>query len=133
MKRRRLILMGVALFVVICVFLLIPASNSERKAVDETRRLLKKEGFKTDLTEFDFSTSPEMRARVSAITNAIFLGRDYRRPQIMPDTLTTMRAVGANSALVIWKEDKIGQETDPANGQYLDGNSWGALRQKFEA
>ena len=40
------------------------ADNAGQKAVEETRQALHQQGFKTDLADFNFSMSAEMRARV---------------------------------------------------------------------
>jgi len=133
MRRRWAILGGIALLGVICALLLLPSTSAERKALEQTRQELRRQGFKIDLSEFNFSTSPEFRARASALTNAVFRGRDYRRPQIMSENFTAMKALGSNFALVVWKEDKIGENVDFINSpQYLGENLWQMLRQKCD-
>jgi hypothetical protein len=131
MRRRWAILGSVALFGVICALLLVPSDSSERKAVEKTRRELREQGFKTDLGDFDFSTSPEMRVRTAALTNALFRGGGYRGPEIISENLTSLKAVGPNSSLIIWKEDKIGEEFLNAP-QHPGEDIWKILRQKCD-
>lgn len=45
-------------------------SESVPVALEETRVALHQQGFKVDLTEFDFSATPEQRACATALTNA---------------------------------------------------------------
>src|SRR6185312_9966684 len=114
MKLRRkiaVVLVAASVAGVLCAFFLSRPDDSARKAVEETRRALRQQGFKVDLTEFNFSTSDELRARARALTNASSTPRireDYARraalQQNMPDL---MEAVGSNSAVVIWKENKL--------------------------
>jgi hypothetical protein len=46
-----------------------PRDERMKLAAEETREKLRAEGFKTDLVDFNFFTSPEMRAREKALTN----------------------------------------------------------------
>ncbi len=43
-----------------------------KRAVAEARQALRRKGFKTDLAEFDLSTTPELRQRERVLTNADF-------------------------------------------------------------
>jgi len=110
MKWRWIITVGLFAVVIVCIFLLVRSDSAEEKAVAETKRALRKEGFKTDLSEFNFSTSAESRARAAALTNAYGgLGRgsgDYgRRFTVWQGGPDLMAAVGSNAALVAWKPD----------------------------
>ena len=120
MKLRETIIVGLMALAVICAFVLPRSSNRERKAAEETRRLLRQQGFKTDLTEFNFSTSAEMRNRAAAL---IFEGQ-FRPGSSRREELDLMASVGSNSALVVWKLDKF--ETNSGK----DG--WAALRQSLD-
>ena len=91
---------------VVCVISMAPlarADNAGQKAVDETRGTLRQQGFKTDLADFDFSTSPELRAR-EAILNATDPYRHYS-PVVILQSL--MEGVGTNSAIVVWKLNSV--------------------------
>src|SRR5882762_398989 len=85
---------------VLCAFFLLRSDNSEQKAVEETRRVLRQQGFKVDLAEFDFSTTDELRARAAALTT---LGHTVR-PAAPPDNLDLMTPTGSNMAIVVWKQ-----------------------------
>ena len=87
--------------------------SAARKAVEETRQSLQQQGFKTDLAEFDFSTTPELRQREQALTNASSDGmmrrpEDYARhsllQQVEPDS---MEAISSDSALVVWQQLRL--------------------------
>ena len=80
-----------------------PESGAQ-KAVAETRRGLRQQGFKVDLAEFDLTSSAEMRARATALTNAAQMGRVRRWPL---ENLDLMMPAGSNTALVVWKEEKL--------------------------
>lgn len=102
MKLRWKITVGLAVVgVFVAAFLLLRSDNSEQKAVEETRRALRQQGFKTDLTEFNFSTSAELRRRAAPLTGAYQAMQSSR----FQDNLNLMTPVGSNSALVVWKED----------------------------
>jgi len=96
---------------------LVRSDGGAQKALEETRRALRQQGFKTDLTEFNFSTSDEFRARAAALTN---LGHTVRlaRPS---DNLTLLPSLGPNSAQVVWKADKL--------QSYSGEGLWPALRE----
>jgi len=46
---------------------------TSRGIADETRRQLREKGFKTDLSDFDFSAPTDVRTRCAALTNQIVL------------------------------------------------------------
>ena len=103
MKARWKIMVVLAAAGVLCVFFLLRSDRSEQNALEETRRLLRQQGFKTDLAEFNFSASEELRARGSALTT---LGHTLR-PAGPADNLDLMTSVGSNSALVVWRQEKL--------------------------
>jgi hypothetical protein len=113
MKRRWMIGLGLVAAGVLCALLVWATGGSEQRAVEETRRALRAQGFKTDLSEFNFSTSDEMRARAAALTRGEFTGLGFRNPSYgwrspgrteQPDLLM---AVGTDAALVVWRQDKL--------------------------
>lgn len=77
-----------------------PPDNAGLKIVADARQSLREQGFKTDLTDFDFSTSPELRAR-EAILKATTSTKGLSQPFVNYPNL--MEAVGTNSAIVVWK------------------------------
>jgi hypothetical protein len=142
MKRKWRIIFGAIGFLgigaVLTIFLLDSASP-EKRAAQETRRILRDHGLKTELSEFDFSTSPELRARMTALTNAprfnFGLGpeefaRHSRLQQAMPELLI---AVGTNSAVALWQRERL--PLDQGAIWYLqsagatNGGFWPALRE----
>ena len=79
------------------------ADNAGQKAVEETRQALRQQGFKTDLAEFDFSTSPELRAREAILKATV----PDRRSEPFVNHPNLMEAMGTNSAVVVWKLDSL--------------------------
>ena len=82
------------------------ADNDEQKAVEETRQTLRQQGFKTDLADFNFSTSPELRAREAILTAA---DATHSQNQFR-DHPNLMEVVGSNSVIVVWKQDGLKSE-----------------------
>ena len=110
--------------------LILLLGGGAQRALEETRRTLRQQGFKIDLSEFDLSASAEQTARAAALTNADIMGgrmrgEDYARLAVLrqgrPGLLTS---VGSNAAVVVWKEEKLA----PATGQ----NPWMARDQAEE-
>jgi hypothetical protein len=100
------------------VFLL-RSGGVEQRALEETRRALRQQGFKTDLGEFNFSTSEELRARAAPLTNLSLV----LRPDPLEDLnlvrgansahVNLMTPAGANSARVIWLQEQAYSGKDP--------------------
>ncbi len=94
---------------------------------EATRRSLRRQGFKTELSEFDFSTSPEMQIRASALTNADIItpgiqGRDYaRRSVLWQYNPELMALVGPDVAVVAWEQERL--------SRYSREDLWAALRE----
>lgn len=90
------------------IFILMPPhpDNAGLKAVADTRQSLRAQGFKTDLADFDFSTSPELRAREAILKNTVsnrFSGLFPEHPNLLPP-------VGNDSAIVVWKLDSLNRQ-----------------------
>lgn len=79
------------------------ADNAGQKAVEEIRQTLRQQGFKTDLGDFNFSTSPELRAREAILKTTA----SDRRSEPFVNHPNLMEAVGTNSAIVVWKLDGL--------------------------
>ena len=93
-------------------------------ALAQTRRELQDQGFKTDLTNFDFSTSPELQARevilISTVTN--------RHVRAFFDHPDLMEPSGTNSAIVVWEQVSLRRKSP----SWPDGNyelTWVDFRQ----
>ena len=99
-----------------------PGRNAQ-KAVEATRLVLRQQGFKTDLADFDFSTSPELRAREATLKAAA----PDRRARPFADHPNLMELVGNNSAIVVWKQDSLKIENPSWPGN--DKLTWEEFRQ----
>jgi hypothetical protein len=97
MKLRWIIAGGLTAMGVAVAIVLLRQGDDVQKALEETRRALCQQGFKTDIAQFDFSTSDEFRARANALTS---LGTWVREPILMS-------SAGSNVAIVLWKQDKL--------------------------
>jgi len=88
-------------------------NTRERAAFAQTRGALRAQGFKTDLAEFDFSTSAEMERREAALTNAFFAWANPDRPnrnsysQPPQDQVKMLENLTSNSAVVVWKSERL--------------------------
>ncbi len=107
---------------------LLCADDAGQKAVDETRLSLRQQGFKTDLTDFNLSTSPELRAR-EAVLKAT--GPNLRS-ELLANPQNLMEAVGTNSAIVVWKLDSLKKQhrSWPDRGDEL---TWEEFREAINA
>lgn len=94
-------------------------SGSVQREVETTRRLVRQQGFKTDLEEFNLSTSPETQNRVAPLMGNMSLTR-----KMLAEHLDLMAPVGSNTALVMWRLEKL----PSLSGE--DG--WPALRESLE-
>jgi hypothetical protein len=104
MKLRRKIAVGLAsasVAAIVCAFLLSSSDNSGQKTVDETRRALRQEGFKTDLAEFDFPVSYELRVRAGLLA---MVGQAVQSRR--PDNPSLITPVGSNAAIVVWRQGR---------------------------
>jgi len=137
MKRRWIIVAGILAVMALCPLLLWRSGGSEQRAVEETRRALRQQGFKTDLADFDFSTSDELRARAAALTRGEF-SRTYNSDSNYgwgslsrtehPDLLAV---AGTDAALVVWKQERLPfyPNSYPSwPGHQPGGDLWPALR-----
>jgi hypothetical protein len=101
------------------------ADQEARLAAEKSRKELQEHGFKLTISEFDFTTSPEIRARAAAITNVSFLysrdWADFYVPLPRQTNFVWARPLGSNTALVTWKQAKLG--TGPSI------NLWNDLRE----
>ena len=93
MKLRSLSVIGLVLLVLLGIFWKLRSGSNVQKAVAQARASLRQQGFKTDLTDFDFSTDNETAVRAAALTNFINI-----RPTVL------LQPCGAECALVAWKQ-----------------------------
>jgi hypothetical protein len=104
--------------ILICAFMALRPGGPQRE-VEATRQALRQQGFKTDLTEFNFSTSPESRNRIAALADSGFV-----RPSTASDLLDLMAPVGTDAALVIWRQDELPSDSGE--------DFWTALRESLD-
>jgi len=102
-----------ALAIVAAVLHFWQGRDDERQAVEETRLALRRQGFKTELSEFNFFTSLELQLREAALTNAGSqhlpnapgqAGLRSLRQELLP---ALMQPVGADAAILVWKQPAL--------------------------
>jgi hypothetical protein len=97
------------------------AVRDGRRAVEATRQELRKAGFKTELAEFDFSTSSEDQVRVGPLTNfGDGFGPDPRANLLRDFVPGRMPLVGSNSAISVWREEKL--PISPRDAGFLEAD-----------
>src|ERR1043166_7404122 len=99
------IIVGLGIALAAFAILWWPSGNAAKKAVEETRRSLRQQGYKIDLAEFDFSKPADDRARAAALTSA---GQNNMALRY-GNHLDLLQPVTSNSALVIWQQDVLPQ------------------------
>ena len=84
-------------------------TSDARNALDDTRRTLRKQGFKTEFADFDFATDAATRARMAMLTCL----NDSPKLDADGDEIDLMPRISDDAAAVIWKQDslEIGQGT----------------------
>src|SRR5262245_1556800 len=102
MKLRWKIVGGLLLLVIITCIFATRSKTSEQIAAENTRRQLRQEGFKTELSEFDFSTTPELRARATALTNADLTSNLRRQTMLQGGAPELLAMIGPDSAEIVW-------------------------------
>ncbi|HEY4415817.1 MAG TPA: hypothetical protein VGO57_09005 [Verrucomicrobiae bacterium] len=91
---------GGLIIIGIVAFLLIQPERGAVQAVAKIRESLRQQGFKTDLSDFNFSTSDELRSRMAelnAVQSALGSGAFVDYPDLM-------KPLDTNTALVIWQQ-----------------------------
>jgi len=89
-----------------------------KQAVADTRRVLREQGFKTDLGDFNFSTDAAARAREAALTR---FSSTVRRPT--PGEMIDFMPMATDDApIVIWQQEWLKTESDPV--PWTDLQDW---------
>lgn len=116
MKLRCVLALGVALVGTLGALSSSQAESDVQKSVAEARRTLRQQGFKTDLSDFDFSTDDQTAARAAVLTNFFV----HTRP------IVVLQPCGTECALVAWKqadpEEQEGYQNFPPFEQVLATN-----------
>lgn len=139
MKPRWIITLGVLALAAAAVVGLLFWPNPSQRALERTRRELRQQGFKIDLSEFDLSASGDFRERAAALTNADLttLGRTqeyYNRQWVLRQgSPNLMEAVGSNAAVVVWKRQKLAPDlrANPSESS-LGDDLWPTLGEALE-
>jgi hypothetical protein len=108
----------------IYVALLKRPDGQAQNAAGETRQMLRQQGFKTDLSEFDFSTSPEMREREAMLKDTA----PDRRSEPFVNHPNLMELVGNEAVNVVWQQDSLKNE-NPSWPNNSDQMTWEEFRQ----
>jgi hypothetical protein len=106
MHLRWKIVLGICLASLLAAVLYYRSANSARLAAEDTRRDLKRKGFKLALSEFNFDSSPEIRARSAEITNAARLSHGFIRRELF----AVLRPFATNAMLPLFQEEQITTE-----------------------
>src|ERR1019366_8778897 len=136
MKTRWIITLAVLALAIGAAAFLLFSPNPAQRALERTRRELRQQGFKIDLSEFDLSASGDLRARAAALTNADLTalprtsedsGRQLVLRQGNPNL---MEAVGSSAAIVVWKREKLAPDSRANPWQSSPGDDlWPTLRE----
>jgi hypothetical protein len=81
--------------------LILRPNTGAQQAVAATRQALRDQGFKTDLSDFDFTTTVELRAREAILK---ITASDYHS-EPFHDHPNLMENIGDDAAVVVWKQD----------------------------
>ena len=113
MKRRRVIVAGTVAMGAIFACALLLAPDNEQRALERTRRALRREGFRGELSDFDFRASPDMRRRAAALTRGEFSRTPLANPTYGWSSLSRaehpelMAGVASDAALVLRKQEQL--------------------------
>src|SRR5438270_2941747 len=99
MKLRSRLLFGLVLAGIFGAVLNCRAASDPQKDAAEARLSLRQQGFKTDLSDFDFSTDHKTAVRAAALTNFA-----YSRPAVL------LQPYGNDAAVIAWKETNLQEE-----------------------
>lgn len=125
MKLRWKIMVGLLALAAVCALLLLSTGNRAQRELEETRRSLRQQGFKIELREFNFSTSPELRRRAALLgtTSRAALANRARAGPGLRDIPGLLTRAGANAGVVVWKLEKL--------KSYRSADLWPELREIF--
>lgn len=124
-KGMRWILLTLLIIIgIVCATVYYRSVKNSPQTLEKIRQKLSDEGFKTDLNDFNFSTSPEERAREAAIT-ATSPGRNGANFLVEPDL---MEVADSHSAVVVWQQPLLRVPDPQEEGKY-DMISWDDFRQ----
>src|SRR6266567_8024940 len=103
MKLAIKIILVLAVLAVVCGVLFSKSDTRAQRDLEATRRLLRQQGFKIDLSEFKFSTSPEMSRRAAMLATTTWgamTNQTLRSGPALAEFPALMQPAGADSAVV---------------------------------
>jgi hypothetical protein len=126
MKARWKIALGLIALACIGALFYFAGGSPDERELEATRRSLHQQGFKVDLTEFNFSISSEARQRAAALaTTTMAEIKNRSRPgPVLTDVPRLMTAASPDAVIVIWRLEQL------KHGRFLD--FWPLLRETFE-
>ncbi|HTL19073.1 MAG TPA: hypothetical protein VL793_17670, partial [Patescibacteria group bacterium] len=128
-KRSIKIVLALVVVAVVGVVLFSRSNNRAQRDLEATRQLLHQQGFKTDLTEFNLSTPPEISRRAALLASttwAAMTNQNLRtRSQFIQAPPTLLQPAGPDSAIVIWRLNTLKVPRNP--------DLWPILRQELSA
>src|SRR5258706_8289388 len=101
MKLRSLSIVGVVVVAVLGAALNSRAELDVKKDPEEARHNLRRQAFKTDLSDFDFSADHETTLRAAVLTNIC-----YPRPTVL------LQPCGTECAIIAWKQHGLEEEEE---------------------
>jgi len=142
MKLRWKVTIGLVVVGIAAAVTLSRRASIEQRALEQTRRELRAQGFKIDVAEFDFSTPEAICARIRAVTNS----PDYnynrspspeyeaRRSFLQQGMPGLMQPIDSDVAIVVWKQRTFSPSAYAANfrfGDFPKEDLWPILRLQF--
>lgn len=107
MKLRTKISIGLLALAALCAVLFLTTRNRAQRELEATRRLLRQQGFKVELREFNLAPAPEEARRAAILvttTRDALTNRNRMRPQVsLSDPPRLLTPAGPDSALVVWR------------------------------
>ncbi len=103
-----LTLLCVAVFAAVLALIQSHHGPDVQREVADTRRVLREEGFKTDLADFNFHTDASLRAREAALTffaSAVHHATPDQSIELMPPATD-------DATIVIWKNDRVKADSE---------------------
>ena len=129
MRRCWKILAGLVVLTVVGAWLLSQAPSPALRELDNTRRALRRDGFKLDLREFNLALSPELSRRAALLartTRAAITNRVHPFPIIEGvGEFPHLTPAGKDAAIPTWKLGKL--------KSYRDVDLWVELGEKLNA
>ncbi len=101
-----------------------PDNTDIKKSLEETRQSLQQQGFKMDLSDFDFSIPAGVRSRTEDIVNS----GQRLPPELRQTRLNRMPLAEKDAVVVLWREEWMMASTPEGEGLV----HWSDLRQAMD-